>query len=75
MKIAIQCKRVGNGVKCTLFINALFIIQQIGGSVFAVVVVAAEDSPHQTGKRLITKCICVVQIDVLASKIVLQDQR
>lgn len=43
--------------------------------VFAVVVVAAEDPPHQTGKRLITKCICVVQIDVLASKIVLQDQR
>lgn len=49
--------------------------QKRSGNVFAVVSVAAEDLLHQTGKKLITKCICVVQIDVLSSNIVLQDQR
>lgn len=37
-------------------------------------VVAVVDPPHETGKRFITKCMCVLQIDVLTSKIVLQDQ-
>lgn len=43
-------------------------------SVFAMVVVAAEDPLHKTAKWLITMYNHVVQTDILTSKITLQDK-